>query len=804
MPITMPLTLRNKLKTLCSSVDAWSYAIFWRFHPRNSLLLTVEEAYYEEHLGEEIADMHPQVHLLGEGIVGEAAFTGKHSWVHSDGQTHYWNPTGQSICEDDSCLHQQFSSGIKTIVVIPVKALGVIQFGSRNKILERVEFLEQTQSMLTEIDDDMGMFDMSENAVLPLDCENNDLNGMLASISSASPNDPFPSHYKNYEEAMASFQGDSSYLGDQLKGTTEAQVVWSDRNSIDVLLKHNSSTDNFIAKTPYLGVCDGELSSFDLLEQLLVSSVRPQDVADACFMNGNASSTSKLPVQDSALVPFCSMDRGSFQGKLQNSLDNQYSNQSSVVTDVDFSSTSYALHGHSESIEPVDMSEEILKFSSMDDLCHWFGPSSEDSICKAVIAMDNKFSESTEFNPTSFDLVGSSSLNDVLVTGLAGYNSNSDGNETSVVMQNTEKGPLDFMEIDFSYEQANEWWGNTLTPVVSGVTDTGFSESISELISDTLPGTRKRLFSELGIEELLRGGANYYPVNSSEFECGLSPNKRQTIESSSVNGSTRAELMQPLCDLDSANNLPSKKDTFSKLQAATWIDDSHSINIRKAVPKHPQKAEEHAKPTKKRARPGESPRPRPKDRQQIQDCIKELRGIIPNGGKCSIDSLLDLTIRYMLFLQSVLKYSDKLREPNEPKLIEQENEVVLKDSGVADSKNCGITWAYEVGHETMLCPIIVEDMSPPGQMLIEMLCEVQGIFLEIIDIIRGFGLNILKAKMERKKNKLWARFIVEANRHVTRIDVFWSLIHLLQQTNTSGIDSSNKNWDALHANSIKS
>jgi len=45
--------------------------------------------------------------------------------------------------------------------------------------------------------------------------------------------------------------------------------------------------------------------------------------------------------------------------------------------------------------------------------------------------------------------------------------------------------------------------------------------------------------------------------------------------------------------------------------------------------------------------------------------------------------------------------------------------VVLKDSGVADSKNCGITWAYEVGHETMLCPIIVEDTSPPGQMLIE-------------------------------------------------------------------------------------
>ncbi|TKY52010.1 Transcription factor LHW [Spatholobus suberectus] len=654
----------------------------------------------------------------------------------------------------------------------------------------------------------MGMFDMSGNSVLPLDCENNDLNGLLASISSASANNPFPSQYKAYEEAMASLQRDSFCLGDLLKGTMEAQVVLSDRDSADVLLKPNSSMNSLIAKNSCFGACGGELSSFDLLEQQLVSNVRAQEVADVCFTNENAFASSKLLVQDSALTSLCSMDRGSFQDKLQNSLDNQYSTQSSV-TDVDFPSSSNALHELSENLEPVDMSEEILKFSSMDDLCQWFGPSSEDSISEAVIALDNTFTESPEFNPTSFDLVGSSSINNISMTCL--HNSNSDGKETSVVMHSTEKGLLDSMELDFSYDQADEWWANTLTPVVSGVTDTGFSECISELNTDTLTGTRKRLFSELRIEELLRGGASYYPFNSSEFEYELSPNRRQTVESSSMNRNpmhftnlhrpgTRADLVQPLCDLDSTNNLPSKKDTFPKLQAGMRIDDSHSINIGKAVPVPPQKPEEPAKPTKKRARPGESTRPRPKDRQQIQDCIKELRGIIPNGGKCSIDSLLDRTIRYMLFLQSVLKYADKLQEPNEPKLIEQANEVVLKDSGVADSKNCGITWAFEVAHQTMLCPIIVEDMSLPGHMLIEMLCEEQGFFLELIDIVRGLGLNILKAKMEKRKKKLWARFIVEANRHVTRIDVFWSLIHLLQQTNISGIDSSNKHCDVIDAN----
>ncbi|CAJ1938777.1 unnamed protein product [Sphenostylis stenocarpa] len=137
------------------------------------------------------------------------------------------------------------------------------------------------------------------------------------------------------------------------------------------------------------------------------------------------------------------------------------------------------------------MSEEILKFSSMDDLCHLFG--------------------------------------------LAGFNSNLDGKEKSVVMHNTGKGLLDVMEIDFSYDQADGWWGNTLTPV--------------------------RLFSELDIEELLKGGANYNLFNSSEFEWGLSANKRQTVESSSMNNNTihftnlhrpgtREDLMQPLGDLD--------------------------------------------------------------------------------------------------------------------------------------------------------------------------------------------------------------------------------------------------------------
>ncbi|PKI36745.1 hypothetical protein CRG98_042875 [Punica granatum] len=225
-----------------------------------------------------------------------------------------------------------------------------------------------------------------------------------------------------------------------------------------------------------------------------------------------------------------------------------------------------------------------------------------------------------------------------------------------------------------------------------------------------------------------------------------------------------------------------------------WIDDSYSINAGGAPTCAPKRAEEPAKPSRKRARPGESTRPRPKDRQQIQDRLKELRGIIPNGAKCSIDALLDRTIKHMLFLQNVTKYADKLKRSDEPKLVAHENGVVLKDEsrrgGEAGSSG-GTTWAFEVGSQSMVCPIIVEDLSPPGQMLIEMLCEERGLFLEIADIVRGFGLNILKGVMEVRDNKIWSHFIVEATRHVTRMDVFWSLVQLLQQTAPRGPDFAN-------------
>ncbi|XP_021720561.1 transcription factor LHW-like isoform X1 [Chenopodium quinoa] len=220
-------------------------------------------------------------------------------------------------------------------------------------------------------------------------------------------------------------------------------------------------------------------------------------------------------------------------------------------------------------------------------------------------------------------------------------------------------------------------------------------------------------------------------------------------------------------------------------QISSWIEQGPSTSVSTAN----SKKSDGGKSNRKRLKPGENPRPRPKDRQMIQDRVKELREIVPNGAKCSIDSLLERTIKHMLFLQSVTKHADKLKQTVESKVAKKEGGMPLKDEFQSSA-----TWAFELGSQSLVCPIVVEDLNLPRQLLIEMLCEERGFFLEIADIIRGLGLTILKGIMEARNDKIWARFAVEANRDVTRMEVFISLVHLLEQTlkgSTSSVHSTN-------------
>ncbi|KAI3473192.1 hypothetical protein Pfo_030484 [Paulownia fortunei] len=182
---------------------------------------------------------------------------------------------------------------------------------------------------------------------------------------------------------------------------------------------------------------------------------------------------------------------------------------------------------------------------------------------------------------------------------------------------------------------------------------------------------------------------------------------------------------------------------------------------------------------KRRARAGDNQRPRPRDRQLIQDRIKELRELVPDSDKCSIDGLLDKTIKHMLFLRSVTKQADKLRH----QVFEEEaDEKTRRTAEVNYSHQNGTSWAVELGSEQQLCPIIVKDLDHPGHMLIEMLCTDHGHFLEIADVIHRLQLTILKGVMEKSTDNSWAHFVVETSGSFHRLDIFWPLMQLLQQS----------------------
>ncbi|KAH0857295.1 hypothetical protein HID58_085556 [Brassica napus] len=256
-----------------------------------------------------------------------------------------------------------------------------------------------------------------------------------------------------------------------------------------------------------------------------------------------------------------------------------------------------------------------------------------------------------------------------------------------------------------------------------------------------------QLFSELISTSLSNSTSctSLTNVQQEDSYCGLNQSKRRKLESSTI-----SSFFFP------------QAETLTLLNPPLLIDEDVAGNWKK-----PQ--EEGVK-KKKRSKAGESRKPRPKDRQMIQDRIKELRGMIPNGAKCSIDTLLDLTIRHMVFMQSIAKYADKLKQPYFAKLVKEKER----------------TWALEVGDddESVVCPIIVEDLKPQGQMQIEMVCQENGDeFLEIAHVVRGLGLNILKGVMETTQGRIWAHLIVEAKPHITRLQLFYSLVHLFQQQN---------------------
>ncbi|CAL5092224.1 unnamed protein product [Urochloa decumbens] len=159
---------------------------------------------------------------------------------------------------------------------------------------------------------------------------------------------------------------------------------------------------------------------------------------------------------------------------------------------------------------------------------------------------------------------------------------------------------------------------------------------------------------------------------------------------------------------------------------------------------------------KKRRRKVELQRSRPRDRQLIQDRMKGLRELIPNASKCSIDALLDKTIGYMLFLQSVSEKAEK-------------NTLENKEFCDETKKQLG---SY---------PLRVEELDQPGHLLIEMLCEDYEVFLEMAHALKGLEVSILKGVLEHRSDKLWAHVVIKAPGGFSQTQILCPLMHLLHR-----------------------
>ncbi|KAK9160317.1 hypothetical protein Syun_006658 [Stephania yunnanensis] len=172
-------------------------------------------------------------------------------------------------------------------------------------------------------------------------------------------------------------------------------------------------------------------------------------------------------------------------------------------------------------------------------------------------------------------------------------------------------------------------------------------------------------------------------------------------------------------------SIGSTKEVIEEHSTGSLITIESNSNIRSKSHLEP------AKVARKRSRPYQSRRPQPRNKQLIQNRIKELRDLVPNGSKCSISSLLEHAVEHMLFLQDVTKKPNKIEDSASSKF-------PRKHMG---PENCGShkhgsSMVVELENEEEACPIETKNLMN-GQMLAE-LCEDSSTFRDVADALESF------------------------------------------------------------------
>ncbi|XP_075490126.1 transcription factor EMB1444 isoform X1 [Primulina tabacum] len=680
----MESQLQQMLRSLCFNTG-WKYAIFWKLKHQEQMILTWEDAYYDGNLypdkkyfieaahslnyglyshdllGLAVAKMSYQVYSLGEGIVGQVAVSGKHSWIYSDKHVADFSSTSETF----DGWQNQFSAGIKTIAVVAVIPHGVVQIGCLHKISEDLKLIKHIRNVFSDLQDSLagGIHSSLHNTL-----ENSCLSDACVRI---------PNSAGNHDHKMilgSSFYDDGTSLCSQFLssiGSNHASISPLSGGCLTLKMKMHERSE--------CSMPENEISLPSSSESILTRKKRQEAMGSFREIKcgeetndlkdlGKRPEILSLPFQDQSefYVPETPSEQlhPDFERNLE--IESKFDN--------------------------FEMHLSPFRFSSGYELYEALGPSFRKQN-GYVWEEGKKNSDMVIENPEG---MGSSSL----------------------LMENPDMHLLDALVVK-----------------VSGKDDDANTAKSCQETEESLFSAERTPCSSVGT------------IRSTGY---------------SFDRATSSSLNSVPCGVESLKGLLSP----SSSRGSGLLE----------------RPREPVKMNKKRTRTGENSRPRPRDRQLIQDRIKELRELVPSGSKvCSIDSLLEQTIKHMLFLQSITKHAEKLHKCSASKLLDKNTDMWRFSS------EQGSSWAMEVGNNSKVFPIIVENINMHGQMLVKMLCERRSQFLDIAETIRSLGLTILKGVSEAYGNKTWICFVVEGqnNKSMHRMDVLWSLMQILQSKSSS-------------------
>ncbi|KAL6966736.1 hypothetical protein U1Q18_032528 [Sarracenia purpurea var. burkii] len=815
----MGYLLKEVLKTLCG-VNQWSYAVFWKIGCQNPKLLIWEECYYEtvpcsalpripgiESLGMAVEEweecwvsaqsqtpqvglqaenkvgslvnkmaMGNRVNIVGEGLVGRAAFTGDHLWILSQ---YYSSQTHPSEVQKEVC--QQFSSGMQTVAVIPVLAHGVVQLGSSLAIMENTAFVNDVKSLIVHLGCVPGAL-LSDNYTSkvpsprigePL-CPEKSAHDVPSGSSKVKDFVPFAAEGCNQQSIPSQpfeFVVQPSHslirqIEDNLQATSSKfqcpklskNVVKSQnglfcqQNTIPVIkpcLPFSSQLENGETGAEVIIPSNPELqlnqqaslyyprSRFDEQHSVGLSSsnysnlrvTENQILSDAILENFNGG----LSTSSGFIMSQGRPNRGlSSSSQLQNGAS---SHPRSILYPRPFPSTNRSAN-HDFSCTH-DTGNGLNVFRTQSPTSEWTGDlasnhllfrsfdpgHSKDGKCYQIEVAHRKERVESDL----FEALNSSSAHQDECMALSENNSGlgcdsqkHDGGKQSrsfknakyeddVCIQPSSSGDdlFDILGVDFKNKIFSDDWNkspnggpktNTKALSRNNYEPLSLQDSDSDLYSFNEGNSSSGIFLATGTDHLLDAVVNRVYTTKQGLDDSLScgttltkisspfvPNDSPSYRQTNVSDKRQDEFfkhpksMEKLgpvgscsfkseCSKEDAGNYSQTSSLYGS-QISSWVDQGHSkTHNSTASAAYSKRPDDVSKLNRKRVKHGENPRPRPKDRQMIQDRMKELREIVPNGAKYSIDVLLERTIKHMLFLQSVTKHADKLKQTGESKV----------------------------------------------------------------------------------------------------------------------------------------